>query len=107
MFVGNNRYEVTGLEMGQRTNLRSGRLWVCMPPVPTRRDLVRTALRGLTGRASDRDLHAFEAVELWVKAGTPRISVSVDGEVAVMETPLHYKIRPAALGVIVPDGGGG
>jgi len=102
LFVGNNRYEVNGLEIGRRTNLRSGRLWVCMPPAPTRRDLVRTALRSLTGRASDRDIYAFEAVEFWVKASAPRISVSTDGEVAAMEAPLHYKIRPRALGVIVP-----
>ena len=44
LFVGNNRYEINGLEIGRRTNLRSGRLWVCMPPAPTRRDLVQTAL---------------------------------------------------------------
>jgi diacylglycerol kinase family enzyme len=61
MFVGNNRYEITGLEIGRRATLQSGRLWVCTPPALTRRDLVRTALRGLTGRATDRDLHAFAA----------------------------------------------
>ena len=73
-----------------------------MPPAPTRRGLVWTALRGLAGRATDRDLHAFETVEFWVQANTPRINVSRDGEVSVMEAPLHYKIRPGALGVLVP-----
>ena len=63
---------------------------------------MRTALRGLTGHATDRDLHAFDAVEFWVQANTPRMNVSRDGEVSVMEAPLHYKIRPDALGVIVP-----
>ncbi len=103
LFVGNNRYEVNGLEIGRRASLQSGRLWVCAPPAPTRSGLVRTALRGLAGRATDRDLHAFEAAEFWVQANTPRISVSRDGEVSVMETPLHYRIRPAALAVIVPE----
>ncbi len=103
LFVGNNRYEIAGLEIGRRASLHSGRLWVCMPPAPTRADLVRTALRGLTGRVTDRDLHAFETAELWVQASTPRINVTRDGEVSVMETPLHYKIRPGALGVIVPE----
>jgi diacylglycerol kinase family enzyme len=102
LFVGNNRYEITGLEIGRRASLQSGRLWVCMPPAPTRRGLVWTALRGLTGRATDRDLHAFETVEFWVQANTPRMNVSRDGEVSVMEAPLHYKIRPGALGVLVP-----
>ena len=102
IFVGNNRYEITGVELGQRRSLQSGRLWVCMPPAPSRYDLVRTALRSLTGRATDRDLHAFEVAEFWVQASTPRINVSTDGEVSVMDAPLHYKIHPGALGVIVP-----
>jgi diacylglycerol kinase family enzyme len=102
IFVGNNRYEITGVELGQRRSLQSGRLWVCMPPAPSRYDLVRTALRSLAGRATDRDLHAFEVAEFWVQASTPRINVSTDGEVSVMDAPLHYKIHPGALGVIVP-----
>ena len=32
LFVGNNRYEIAGLEIGRRTSLEFGRLWVCMAP---------------------------------------------------------------------------
>ena len=31
-----------------------------------------------------------------------RLRVATDGEVTIMNTPLRYRIRPAALEVIVP-----
>jgi hypothetical protein len=68
-------------------------IWVCTPVAPTRLVLARTALRGLTGRATDRDLHAFETVEFRVQARTPRIN-SMEGEVSVMQAPLYYRIHP-------------
>ena len=102
LFVGNNKYEVAGLEIGRRTSLDSGRLWVCTAPQAGRQNLVRMALRALTGRVTDHELNAFESEEIWVETGTPRINVSADGEVTVMDAPLHYRIRPRALGVVVP-----
>src|SRR5208283_3150949 len=41
--------------------------------------------------------------ELWVEPATPRVNVSVDGEVAVMEAPLHFRIRPRALRLVAPE----
>ena len=60
------------------------------------------AWRTLTGRVSDHELNAIEVEEIWVEAATPRINVSTDGEVSLMAAPLHYRIRPGALGVVVP-----
>ena len=102
LFVGNNRYEVTGLEIGRRMSLDSGRLWVCMAPHTGRRNLVRMALRALMGRVTDHELNAFEVEEFWVHPETRWVNVSTDGEVNVMNAPLHYRIRPRALGVVVP-----
>jgi diacylglycerol kinase family enzyme len=102
LFVGNNRYEIAGLEIGTRCSLISGRLWVCMSPRTGRQNLLHLALSALTGRATDDELNAFEVEEISVEPGTPRINVSVDGEVSIMNAPLHYRIRPRALGVIVP-----
>ena len=107
LFVGNNRYEIAGLEIGRRTSLDSGRLWVCMAPRTGRRNLVRMALRALMGRVTDHELNAFEAEEIWVQTGTQWVNVSTDGEVSVMDAPLHYRIRPHALGVVVPARSGG
>ncbi len=102
LFVGNNRYEIAGLEIGRRMSLDSGRLWVCMAPRTGRRNLARMALRALLGRVTDHELNAFEVEEIWVETATPRVNVSTDGEVSVMVAPLHYRIRPHALGVVVP-----
>ena len=60
-------------------------------------------MRTLVGRATDQELNAFEAEELWVEPGTARVNVSTDGEVSVMDAPLRYRIRPHALGVVVPS----
>jgi diacylglycerol kinase family enzyme len=103
LFVGNNRYQTSGLHIGARSRLNSGRLWVCTAPSLGRRDVLPAAMRTLAGGATDQELSAFEAQELWVEPGTARVNVSTDGEVSIMDAPLHYRIRPQALGVVVPN----
>ena len=102
VFVGNNKYEVAGLEIGRRTSLTSGRLWVCTAPRAGRRHLIAMAWRTLTGRVSDHELNAIEVEEFWVNPPTPWVNVSMDGEVRLVAAPLHYRIRPGALGVVLP-----
>jgi diacylglycerol kinase family enzyme len=102
LFVGNNRYQTSGLEIGTRSRLDSGRLWVCTAPRTGRGDWIGVALRTLFGGATDRELNVSEVKEIWVRPETPRVSVSTDGEVSIMDAPLHYRIRPRALRVIVP-----
>jgi diacylglycerol kinase family enzyme len=102
LFVGNNHYQTSGLQLGTRPKLDSGVLWVCTAPSSRRQNFVRVALAIFMGRETDQDLKAFETEELWVEPGTARVNVSTDGEVSVMDAPLHYKIRAHALGVVVP-----
>jgi diacylglycerol kinase family enzyme len=102
LFVGNNRYQTSGLEIGTRSRLDSGLLWVCTAPRTGRSDWLGVALRTLFGGATDRELNVSEVKEIWVHPETPRVSVSTDGEVSIMDAPLHYRIRPRALRVVVP-----
>lgn len=102
LFVGNNRYQTSGPQIGTRPTLDSGRLWVCTAPSSRRRNVVGVALSILGGHETDQELIAFETDELWVEPGTVRVSVSTDGEVNMMDAPLHYRIRPRALSVVVP-----
>jgi diacylglycerol kinase family enzyme len=106
VFVGNNEYEVEGLNLGKRLRLDSGRLWFYMAPHrPTRRDAARLLLRALLGRVrQDRDFAAMTAAEIKVESPLSMLAVALDGEVALMRTPLHYRARPGALRVIVPAG---
>lgn len=103
LFVGNNRYQISGARVGTRSKLDSGRLWVCTAPTSGRRNVISVAIRMLTGRATDQELNAFETGEIWVDPGTARVNVSTDGEVSIMDAPLHFKIRPHSLGVVVPN----
>src|SRR5271170_264243 len=102
LFVGSNRYRTSGLEIGTRPRLDSGRLWVCAASSHRRQNVLRDALRIFAGLESDQDLNAFETEEISVDPGTPRVNVSMDGEVSIMDAPLHYSIRPLALGIIAP-----
>jgi len=47
LFVGNNRYEVAGPEIGRRVSLTSGRVWVCTAP---RAPIAETSSAWLGGR---------------------------------------------------------
>jgi diacylglycerol kinase family enzyme len=102
VFVGNNKYELEGLECGTRTILDGGLLCVYTANVARRSDLLRLALKALFRRLKDNDIEALEAKEIWVQAKEKRLNVATDGEVNFMDTPLHYRTVPGALRVIVP-----
>ena len=104
VFVGNNRYNVSGLHIGERARLDGGSLWIYGAPHASRAALFRLALQALGGQPDPGALETFQADEFWIGAKKRRLSVALDGEVTVLDTPLHYRVRPAALGVIVPAG---
>lgn len=107
VFVGNNEYEVEGTRIGGRERLDAGRLSLYVAHRTGRLGLLRLALRALFGRLrQSKDFDALSAEEIWVETRRPkRIYVATDGEVTVMTTPLHYRVLPKALRVIVPDEG--
>ena len=94
VFVGNNKYEMTGLDIGGRTTLVGGQLWVYLTRHAGRGNLLLVALRALFGRLSKGDLDAFGTEEIWIHTKRKRVDVSTDGEVNAMDTPLHYRCCP-------------
>lgn len=103
VFVGNNRYELEGLRLGQRTSLHEGVLCLCVASPVSRWGLVRLAIRALFGGLrEDRDFEVLTACELRIEARRGRVPISADGEVFLMNSPLHYRIRPGGLQVILP-----
>jgi diacylglycerol kinase family enzyme len=60
---------------------------------------VRTLL-GILDTA--RDLETVEAASAEIASNTGRLLVAYDGEVAVMQPPLRYRILPGALLVFAP-----
>ncbi|HEX8787840.1 MAG TPA: sphingosine kinase, partial [Telluria sp.] len=70
---------------------------------PTRLGLLRFACYALFGRlGEERDFDVVLAPEMEIDTRRKRMRVSTDGEVTLMETPLHYRVRPGALRVVVP-----
>ena len=65
--------------------------------------LVLLALRALVGRLRQaKDFEEFTATEVAVETRRRRELVGLDGEVVMMETPIHCTMRPGALRVVVP-----
>ena len=103
VFVGNNAYTLEGLAAGTREGLQDGELSVHSTTRQDRLGLVTLALRALFRRLDQAHEFQSAAVQsLDVRSRHKRLLVSADGEVEAMETPLHYRIRPRALTVIVP-----
>jgi YegS/Rv2252/BmrU family lipid kinase len=105
VFIGNNEYEMEGLDVGARACLNSGNLSLYMTRDTGRLGLVRLGFRALFGGLrEDRDFTALCSKEIWIETRHRRLRVALDGEVTVLEPPLHYQIRPLSLRVIVPAG---
>jgi diacylglycerol kinase family enzyme len=102
VFVGNNRYESQGFNIGQRSALDAGQLWVCRAPPASRSRLLVLAIKHVFGSARVSDLEIFDAHDISVRTRASRLAVAIDGEVILLEPPLHYRIQPGALKVIVP-----
>jgi diacylglycerol kinase family enzyme len=107
VFVGNNEYELQGLNMGSRRSLNRGKLFLYVTREMSRWRLLKIGLAALFGRLSDiHDFDALSVSEVSVQARRRRLRVALDGEVVVMRLPLRYRIHPAALRVIVPADNG-
>ncbi len=104
VFIGNNKYRTEGWNIGTRAELDAGRLWLYMAPHRSPGGLILLALRALFGRQNSDTVDA-ETKECWIETERKRLDVATDGEVTAMDMPLHYRIRPGALRVMVPATG--
>jgi diacylglycerol kinase family enzyme len=103
VFVGNNEYNMNLLELGTRSQMDTGRLSLYTARTASRWSLLRlawSALRGELNQESDFTFHLVESVELSMKR--KHTDVSLDGEVKRLSTPLHYRIHPRYLRVVIP-----
>jgi diacylglycerol kinase family enzyme len=103
LFVGNNRYQVNLLALGQRERLDGGELSLYAVRARGRAHLLWAGVRGLFGKLDQqRDFVTHYGTEAEIASNRPALSVSVDGETVLMETPLCYRIRPKALNIFAP-----
>ncbi len=104
VFVGNGEYEMDFLNIGRRAVLDDGKLSVYFLHRSGRKGLFLLIARTVFGRL--RQTHDFEEIkveEITFETRKKKMLVAFDGEVETLATPLHYKIHPKALRVIVPE----
>jgi len=105
VFLGNNEYSMDLYKIGSRERLDAGKLSVYFLRRGGRWGVIRLILRTLVGTLdSMKEFEQLTTDSLTIDMRRDRVMVAFDGEVAVMETPLEYRIRPRALQVIVPHG---
>ncbi|MBV9209487.1 MAG: diacylglycerol kinase family lipid kinase [Acidobacteria bacterium] len=103
VFIGNNEYVMESFNIGSRSCLDAGELSLYIAHRTGRLGLLRLAWRALFGGLRDEeDFDALCTKEVWIETSRRKLRVATDGEVTVMRTPLHYRVRPRALRVIVP-----
>ena len=103
IFVGNNRYRLDLLNVGARDRLDEGVLSLYFARVKSRWGMLKLLFNGALGRLQqDRDFETLYPREVWLETRRIRLHVAADGEVMVMNAPLHYEILPQALRVLVP-----
>lgn len=103
VFVGNNEYAMDFFHLGTRSRLDQGQLCLYTTNCTGRTCLLRLAVRLLFNTLEqDKDFDSRLVEELLLDTRRRRLRVSLDGEVVRMRPPLRYRIRRAALEVLVP-----
>jgi diacylglycerol kinase family enzyme len=105
LFVGNNEYGLESFHVGERARLDKGELCLYVGNRLGPLGLFWMVLRTLAGRHQrGDDFEIFHVKAVNVSSRHQRLRVSTDGEVALLDTPLHYRIRVRCLRVCVPAG---
>ncbi|MDQ6705852.1 MAG: hypothetical protein M3Z85_07795 [Acidobacteriota bacterium] len=99
LFVGNNEYRANGT----RLCLNQGSLFLVIACKEGRVALIFAAVREFFNRLREnRDFEILHPKEFRIESHRKFLTVALDGEVHKIETPLCYRIRPAALKVLTP-----
>jgi diacylglycerol kinase family enzyme len=103
IFVGNSEYEVEGTSIGRRTTMTDGKLSLYLAPKFARMDALRlplwVLLRTLDGHEK---FEARSASALTIEPSTRRVTVALDGEIRILDAPLHFTVRRQALRTLLP-----
>lgn len=103
--VSNGVYEMAGPAFGRRLLLEAGALGVVAVDVNHGADLA-----AITMLAAARQVERHSGVwpwstkELTIGSGQAELPVGIDGEHVTMVPPLHFRVVPKGLRVLVPEG---
>jgi YegS/Rv2252/BmrU family lipid kinase len=103
ILIANNEHAMEGYNLGARESICEGKLYIYVMKRSGRLGLAWLLVRLAAGQFHGRDaFDIFTTEEAWVETKGKRIGVALDGEVTVMESPLHYRVLPRSLNVLVP-----
>jgi YegS/Rv2252/BmrU family lipid kinase len=103
LLIGNNAYQMSGIDAGSRQSLSDGQLAVYVVRGGGRWKLIKLLWKTITGRVREEpDFDAFLVKEATIESRAERLLVACDGEVETLDLPLSYRSRPLALTVFVP-----
>jgi len=104
VFVCNNPAELEYFNLPGRQCIDADKFAVYVPKPLSPPGIVRLGFRMLGRRAQEsRDFETFCARDVSFEIKPSRAPVSLDGEVEIMQSPLHYRLRPAALRIRLPS----
>jgi diacylglycerol kinase family enzyme len=101
VFIGNNEYRMEGLRAASRESLTGGRLAIYVMNAGRRASLLALGWRVVwEGAERVQELELLPVTEASIETRRRRLHVALDGEVAVLDSPLLYRLLPAALPVV-------
>lgn len=103
LVVVNNSYDQHFGRFMARRRLDRGRMTAYLIRNLGVFDAIRLAVEMILGTwGGDRAIEYEKVQQLTVISKKSRLSVSMDGDVLSLETPLHFKVRPKSLNVLAP-----
>jgi diacylglycerol kinase family enzyme len=103
VFICNNPEELHYFNLPGRECIGADKFAVHVPNPLNPAGILRLGVRMLTGQAQQsRDFEMFCSREMFLEIEPSRVPVSLDGEVEIMQSPLHYRLRLGALHMRVP-----
>ena len=99
VFIGNNEYPLTS--GGRRPSLTSGTLCIYTIAASNKRTLLKLIFSALRGQLAEQDeFITFHTSEVTIHTRRARVTVSTDGEVTRLDTPLTYHSQHAQLKIL-------
>jgi diacylglycerol kinase family enzyme len=104
--VSNNPYVLDAfLDATERRSVDTGRLGVIALTATTGKDAAAmVTLAAVGSRRRSRNWHELTPETFEVRSRSGKAFVGVDGEALEMDTPLHFRIHPRGLHLLVPEG---
>jgi diacylglycerol kinase family enzyme len=103
VFLGNNEYTIEGPDIGTRTRLDAGIMCLYITGETSALKLIGFSVSALLGRLQmNQNYDKILTEDLWIRSRHRTLNVTLDGEVIPLETPLHCRVHPRALRVLVP-----